>query len=832
MLSEPVRRAALEKARDSGGAVLTGKVTLIFDSSVQSGALMYLPVYRTRPRTSSVEERRSQLLGWIYASFRMIDLIHGIFGRQAPELGIEIYDGTTPSEATLLSDNAPPPQDRDRVPRFHAELPLEVAGHRWTMTVRSESAFEARQDAEKQRLIAATGTAAGALMALLVWILAQGRVGAMRHALEQTRRAEERRRSEQALREADERLHSTLKDAGAGTWEWDVATNTMAWSPENAELFEWAASDRPVAPADWERCVHPDDLGAAKLAVRRPLDGGDQAYVAEYRVRNARLGWRWLLSTGRVQRAPDGTPVRVLGLNVDITQRKDAEGALRRSERFYRAVLKSSADFWSVLDREGRYRRVGSSVSAVVGWSEEELRAQDRLENVHPEDRDGLAATWQSLLSEPGATRHATYRFRHKDGSWRVLHTDARNLLDDPDVQGVVVNRRDATEQRRLEEQLQQAQRLESIGQLAGGVAHDFNNILTVILSCAGEIGEDLAAGVAARQEHVKEIVSSSERARDLTRQLLAFARKQVIEPVPLDLNHVVRGSEKLLRRILGEDVVLAVDPQPELWAVKCDAGQLEQVILNVAVNARDAMPAGGRLTIETRNVALESDLEAAPGEYVRLVVRDSGVGMTPEVKAHLFEPFFTTKPQGQGTGLGLATVYGIVKQSEGHIRVQSEPGQGSRFEILLPRTKEAVPPARPAASTAARGGHETVLVVEDEPLVQKVTVRALRRGGYTVLVAGTGQEALALDPGALQGVKLLVTDVVMPSMDGRALADALRRHHPDLQVLYVSGYTRDAIAQRGVLDEGIEFLAKPFTSTALLARVRELLDGRASAVQ
>jgi two-component system, cell cycle sensor histidine kinase and response regulator CckA len=423
-----------------------------------------------------------------------------------------------------------------------------------------------------------------------------------------------------------------------------------------------------------------------------------------------------------------------------------------------------------------------------------------------------------------------TTRHRHKDGSWRLLDGVARNLLEDPAVRGIVVNARDVTEQRRLEEEFRQAQKLESIGRLAGGVAHDFNNVLTVILSSAESLKSDLESGTRVDLEYIDEIQAAGKRASDLTRQLLAFARKQVIAPVPLALNTVVQNSEKWLRRILREDINLVVSLQPDLWQVRCDPGQIEQVIMNLVVNGRDAMPGGGKLTIETTNTLIEeSHLALYPfmhtGPFVRLAIRDSGVGMTPEVKAHLFEPFFTTKAPGEGTGLGLATVYGIVKQSSGFIVAESEVGHGAVFEVYFPRILEKTA-AMNAPSATPKGGTETVLLVEDDPQVRKVTVRTLLAGGYRVLVASNGREALDVAARELEGaLDLLVTDVIMPGMNGRAVADELRRVRSDLRVLYVSGYTRDAISEAGVLDSGIEFLQKPFTAAALLDRVRAVLD-------
>jgi signal transduction histidine kinase/CheY-like chemotaxis protein len=456
------------------------------------------------------------------------------------------------------------------------------------------------------------------------------------------------------------------------------------------------------------------------------------------------------------------------------------------------------------------------------------MRGRSILDVVHEDDHDRLRSAFAESLAHPERATRAELVVRHRDGGWRTVEAVGRNLLEDPAVGGVVVNARDATEQRRLEQRFHQGQRLESIGRLAGGVAHDFNNLLTVILGCTESLQRAALEQTPPRAEDVDDVIGAAERARDLTRHLLAFARKQVLAPVALDLNEVLRGSERLLRRVLGEDVELVVALAPDLWCVRCDPGQMEQVVVNLAANARDAMPRTGRLGLETANVRLGADDsggENAPGEYVRLVVRDTGSGLAPEVKAHLFEPFFTTKPTGRGTGLGLATVHGIVSQSGGFIRVQSEPGAGTAFELFFPRTHEV--PAPPVATPRPRttGGSEAVLVVEDDAHVREVTVRTLRAAGYRVLVASGAADALGVSDAELADVRLLVTDVVMPGLDGRQVAARLHRRREGLRVLYVSGYTQGAIADRDVLEPGSDFLAKPFTATALLAAVRELLD-------
>jgi len=514
----------------------------------------------------------------------------------------------------------------------------------------------------------------------------------------------------------------------------------------------------------------------------------------------------------------------------DITEHKRADVALRQSEERFRALIEKSSDMLVTLDAEGRCQFWSGSAVEHLGWTPEERLGRPSLEGVHPEDRERVGKILRRLLTAPGEVAQEALRYEHKDGSWRQLEVTARNLLHDPAVRGVVLNSRDVTNQRLLEQQLQQAQKLESVGRLAGGVAHDFNNLLTVILSCSDALGEDIERGASVNGEDVKQIQAAGERARDLTGQLLAFARKQVIAPVTLDLNDVVQGSKKMLDRLLGEDVVLEVDLEPGLWSMHADPGQLQQVVLNLAVNARDAMPRGGRLTLETRNVShgaeeVARDSGHQPGDFIRLLIRDSGAGMTAEVKAHLFEPFFTTKEQGKGTGLGLATVYGIVKQASGYVRVESEPGRGSTFEIYFPRHESVPTPLPREPSRAVPRGSETILVAEDNAQVRNVIARGLRGAGYRVLLAASGAEALELLGQETGTVHLLITDVVMPGLDGRGLAEELRRRRPGVRVLYVSGYTHDILGHHGVLDTSVELLAKPFTTSSLLERVRSVLD-------
>jgi signal transduction histidine kinase len=394
---------------------------------------------------------------------------------------------------------------------------------------------------------------------------------------------------------------------------------------------------------------------------------------------------------------------------------------------------------------------------------------------------------------------------------------------------------RDITERKQLEAQYRQAQKMEAVGRLAGGVTHDFNNLLTIITGYSELLlgSQDVPASA---HGLIREIQRSGERAAALTRQLLAFSRKQVLTPTVLDLNVVVTGLEKMLHRLIGEDINLTIRLDPALVRIKADPGQLEQVIMNLVVNARDAMPSGGNLTIETRNAELtEAQARARPGLgkglHALLVVADTGCGMDEETRAHLFEPFFTTKGPGKGTGLGLATVFGIVQQSSGHIEVESQVARGSTFLIYLPGVEEACPSPRSEPSLLPiRGGTQTVLLAEDDDGVRLLARLALQSHGYTVLEARNGQEALTLCHEHQGSVHLLITDVVMPLMSGRELADRLKSRRPDIRVLYLSGYTGDTVLHHGVLETGLAFLQKPFTPAALARKVRDLLDQPESA--
>ncbi len=510
-----------------------------------------------------------------------------------------------------------------------------------------------------------------------------------------------------------------------------------------------------------------------------------------------------------------------------------ARAALEAAERRYRTLIEQSLELIAVLDTAARFTYVSESFERVLGYEPSELLGTDSLRFVHPEDASAVAAAF-ARVRDGAATGSAEYRYRHKSGNWLWVSSIATNLTADPELGGIVVNSRNVTEARQLETQFRQAQKMEAVGRLAGGVAHDFNNLLTSIkLNC--QLLQELLEPERPEQEEVREIARAADRASALTRQLLAFSRKQILQPRALDLNESVLSIERMLRRLLGEDIEISTDLAPELPAVLADPGQIEQVLLNLAVNAGDAMPQGGRLAFATAVVELDETFPQVQsglqrGRYVMLAVSDTGMGMDDVTKSRIFEPFFTTKGPGKGTGLGLSTVYGIMRQSGGQVWVYSEKGRGTTFKLYFPVDDAGVAlPSEEIALARPRGGTERVLVVEDEPDLRRLVTRVLASHGYTVTESANGREALELCAATRDHIDLVITDVVMPEMSGREFSERLAEVGCSAKLLYMSGYTDDEILRRGVLDPNVAFLQKPFSVEALLHAVRRALAGRRS---
>ena len=499
-------------------------------------------------------------------------------------------------------------------------------------------------------------------------------------------------------------------------------------------------------------------------------------------------------------------------------------------ERLFRLITENAGDMIAVVDINGRRLYNSPSYEKVLGYSLEELHNSPSLEQIHPADRP-LVQDATREAHTTGFGRRIEYRMRHKNGEWLYLESTASAIRNEAgEVERLVIVNRDITSRRRLEEQFRQSQKMEAVGRLSGGIAHDFNNLLGVIIGY-GETLVDKFANADPAHESVEEILKAGRRAASLTRQLLAFSRQQVLEPKAVNLNEIVSDTEKMLRRLMGEDIDFVTYLSDSLGTVKADPGQIEQVLMNLVVNARDAMPEGGKLTIETTNIRVDEifvqrySFSFKPGWYVLLSVSDTGIGMDPETQAHIFEPFFTTKGKDVGTGLGLATVYGVVKQSGGYIEVLSELGHGTTFKIYLPRIDET---PQPVAENPQRAhnlhGQETILVVEDEASLRRLTCNVLSSFGYNVLSAGSGKEAMDL---ALVNpdVQLLLTDIVMPGVNGRALAQKLSEQYQNLRVIYMSGYTGQGVGNHGTDRTNGWFLAKPFSQEILAHKVRAALD-------
>ena len=513
-------------------------------------------------------------------------------------------------------------------------------------------------------------------------------------------------------------------------------------------------------------------------------------------------------------------------------RRKQAEAQLRQRnlelERLT-AAIEQAAESVIITDAAANIIYVNPAFEHITGYSRAEVVGQNpRILKSGRQDQSFYQNLWTTISG--GQVWQGRFINKKKDGT---LHTLDATISPIKDEHGRIFNfvavRRDITRELQLEEQYRQGQKMQAVGQLTAGIAHDFNNLLTAINGFA-ELAQANLPADHALQDMLGKILNSGQRAADLVKQLMIFSRKQVLEPKVLSLNMVVVNIEKMLRRIIGEHISLKTVLAVDLGLVKVDAAQMEQVIVNLAVNARDAMPQGGALTIETANVTLDEaytalHLDIQPGEYVQLTISDNGAGMSDEVKAHLFEPFFTTKAPGQGTGLGLATVFGVVKQSNGHIWCYSEEGMGTTFKIYLPRVRDAVTQVTQEDLRDLPQGDETVLVVEDEPAVRNMTVRLLRQQGYTVLEAVDDQTARRLAQEHSSPIHLLLTDVIIPGTDGKTLAGELQQIHPELKVLFMSGYTDHIITHHGVLEPGIAFLPKPFTTTGLTRKVRAVLD-------
>ncbi|HWZ97068.1 MAG TPA: PAS domain S-box protein [Candidatus Dormibacteraeota bacterium] len=575
--------------------------------------------------------------------------------------------------------------------------------------------------------------------------------------------------------------------------------------------------------------IHPNDRERVMKAAEEARHSGI-GKTLEYRIRRKDGMWLVLESTSSVIRNAKGDPEKLVIVNRDITERKKAEEALRRSEAGFRSVVEDAPYGIFRTSITGQFLQVNPALQKMLGYeSQAELLKQDLATDIFRHSGEYRRLT--ETLSGMEDVKDIEMEWKRLDGTPITVRCSGRRVNDENGVPThFEVFAEDVTEKRVLERQLRMAQKMEAIGRLSGGIAHDFNNLLSVIIGYSRVLTKSLNTNAPLR-EHALEIEKAGQRAASLTKQLLAFSRQQVLTPAVLNLNTLACDMEKMLPRLLGEDIEVSLDLVPDLGNVKADQSQIEQVIMNLAVNARDAMPEGGKLKIQTSNVELDQAYTwnhpgAKVGSYVLLTVTDTGTGMDAATLTHIFEPFFTTKERGKGTGLGLATVYGVVKQSNGYIWVDSAPGKGASFQIYLPRhIGQPETDEQKSDSGEKLRGSETILLVEDAEPLRKLAQTFLEAVGFRVLSAESGERALEVAAGFGGIFDLLLTDVVMPGMNGRVLAEQLAPRQPGMKILYMSGYTDSFIAGHGVLDPQTHLLHKPFTEEVLLRKVREVLD-------
>ncbi len=704
---------------------------------------------------------------------------------------------------------------------------LDIDGSDWNQTVALQAALPAA-------------------LGVIVGLLALGAT-----FLQQSRRQHFKKQRE--LQESEGRFIQLAEQSRTIVWEVDSTGRYTHVSPAVRPILGYTPEELVGHMHFYD--LHPEEgREAFKLSALQLIQKKENIVHFENHAQTKEGNQLCLLTNGFPLLNDDGTLRGYRGSDIDITERKHAEEQVKQllkesnqarqallsiledqvradaDRKRLSAAIEQSAESIMVTDANAHIQYVNPAFEKISGYTREEAIGQNpSMLGSGQQDVEFYRELWATLSS--GKTWNGRFINRRKDGS---LYTEDALISPVCDTTGTVINyvavKRDITEQLRVTEQLQQSQKMDSIGRLAGGVAHDFNNMLGVILGHA-EMAIELIQPEHPIHEDLLEIQKAAERSAALTRQLLAFARKQAATPKVLNLNDTIEGMLKMLRRLIGEDIELRWNPQADLWPIQIDPSQIDQILANLCINARDAIAGVGKITIETHNVVFrpaeaEKQTGATPGDFVRIDFRDTGCGMTPETLGHIFEPFFSTKKKGLGSGLGLATVYGVIKQNNGFIQVHSRLSQGTLFHIFLPRYQGSLEPKPPpTASAPPTGGHESILLVEDEPAILKITGQLIEGLGYSVQKACSPAEAIQWATQQTHEIDLLLTDVVMPEMNGRDLAQKIRKLQPKIKCLFMSGYTADVIARNGVLDKGVHFIEKPFTKQTLAIQIRQALD-------
>ncbi len=641
----------------------------------------------------------------------------------------------------------------------------------------------------------------------------------------------ERKKTEEALRKSEERYALAVLGANDGIWDRDLETGESYFSPRWKQIIGFEDHELINDLNEWKSRIHPDDHDRVTNTLHWYLGGHLPVYEVEFRLKAKDGSYRWIRSRGACLRDPWGNPYRIAGSHTDITYRKRIEDALKDSEKKYRRIFEESRDVIFIFDADIRLLDINPSAQDLFGYTREELFNLDisTALYVDPETREHF----HRILFTDGYVKDLQVKLRNNDGEILVVHLSAsvtRN--EEGTITGYTGTLHDMTEHKKLEQQLLHVQKMESIGLLAGGIAHDFNNLLTAISGYGETIRETESGKVPVIRSSIEQILLASERARELTHNLLAVSRKQIINPKPILINSIIAEIHSFISRVIGEDIELTTKTCRKKLPVVADRGQIEQVLINLATNARDAMPSGGRLSIAANHITVNNKTREligieSPGEYAVITVSDTGIGMDEKTRQKIFEPFFTTKAIGKGTGLGLSISYGIINQHNGAITVESLPASGTVFNIYLPLIQKDVEEKPRREDLPATPGTETILIAEDEEIVKNFLQGILKRAGYTVIDASDGEEAVSRFRENASKISLVVSDVVMPKKNGREIYDEISTLNPDIKFIFISGYTADIIVKKGINENGVDFVTKPFSKNDILRKIRNVLDRR-----
>jgi len=640
---------------------------------------------------------------------------------------------------------------------------------------------------------------------------------------------EKREETAAALRRSEERYALAIAGANDGIWDRDLETGEVHFSPRWKKILGFEDHEIANEIDEWKKRIHADDYPLVMHSLESYLEGRLSIYEVEFRMLAKDGGFRWIQSRGACLRDERGKPCRIAGSHTDITYRKQMEGVIRSSEKKYRKIFEESKDVIFIFDADARMVDINHSACELFGYSREDLFSLDLASDLYYREDD--RERFLRALFANGCVKDMETAMKKKGGERLTVHISASLLKNADDVvTGYMGSIHDMTEHKKLEQQLLHAQKMESIGLLAGGIAHDFNNLLTAISGYGETIRDNIPGNAPLLKTSIEQVMHAAERARELTHNLLAVSRKQIINPRPVLVNDILAGAKNLITRIIGEDVELTTSPSRRRLTVMADRGQIEQVLINLAANARDAMPHGGSLRIEAGQTLLrKSDKRAAGldarGPHALISVTDTGIGMDESTRQKIFEPFFTTKELGKGTGLGLSISYGIIRQHNGIITVESELGKGTTFTIQLPLISINVEPEAADVAPLSTAGSETVLVAEDEEIVRNYLRDILRRAGYSVITASDGAEAMVRFHQAREDISLVISDVVMPRKNGKEIYEEISSIRPEVRFVFISGYTADIIIQKGIFDAGVDFVTKPFMKNDILQKVREVLD-------